>query len=67
VKPVGIVPYLIRGHFHTTRPHLIYIVKGSKTCDVEGPTSIIQKVMTVKFGNRTLNRSDCFETRFIDG
>ena len=61
-KPVGIIPYLIRGYFHSTRPHLIYVVRGSETCDVEGPTSIIQKVMTAKFGGRTLNELDCFET-----
>ena len=48
-KPVGIVPYLIRGYFHVTRPHLIYVVRGSETCDVEGPTSIIQKVTTAMF------------------
>jgi len=66
-KLIGIVSYLIRGHSHATRLHLIYVVKGSKTYDVEGPTSIIQKVMTVMFGSRTLNRPDCFEMWFIDG
>ena len=43
-KPVGIVSYLIRGHFHATCLHLIYVIKGFKTCDVEGLTSIIQRV-----------------------
>ena len=60
-KPVGIVSYLIIGHFQATHPHLIYVVKSSKTCDVEGPTSVIQKVMTAMFGGRALNGSDCYE------
>ena len=65
-KPVGIVPYLIRGYFHATRPHLIYVVKGSEICDVKDPISIIQKATVALFDSRTLNRPDCFETWFID-
>jgi len=57
---------LIKGHFHAKRPHLIYVVKGSETCDVEGPTSIIQKVATAMFGSRLLNRLDYFKMWFID-
>jgi len=34
---------------------MIYVIKGSETYDVKGPTSIIQKVMTTMFGSRTLN------------
>ena len=45
---------MIRGDFHVTRLHLIYVVKSSKTCDVEGPTSIILKVTTAMFGGRHL-------------
>jgi len=41
---------------------LIYVIKGSETCDVQGPTSIIQKVTTVMFGGRALNGPDSFET-----
>jgi len=41
---------LIRGHFHATRSHLIYVVKGFKTYNVKGPTSIIQKIMIAMFG-----------------
>jgi len=41
---------------------LIYVVKGSETYDVEGPTSIIQKVTIAIFDSRPLNGSDCFET-----
>ena len=59
-------PYLIRGYFHVTRPHLIYVVKGSETCDVEGPTSIIQKVTIAMFDSRILNGLDCLEMWFID-
>jgi len=66
-KLVGIVSYLIREHFHSTRPRLIYVVKSFEICNVEGPTSIIQKVTTVMFGGRTLNGPDYFETWFIDG
>jgi len=36
--------------------------KGSETCDVEDPTSIIQKVTTAMFGGRALNGSNCSET-----
>jgi len=39
--PVEIVSYLIRGHFHATCPHLIYVVKGFETYGMKGPTSII--------------------------
>jgi len=46
---------------------LIYVVKGSKTCDVKGPTSIIQKVTISIFGGIILNGPDYFETWFIDG
>ena len=67
MKQVGIVPYLIRRYFPAIRPHLIYVVKGSETCDVKGPTSIIQKTTIVMFGDRTLNGPDYFETWFIDG
>ena len=67
VKPVGIVPYLIKGHFYATRSHLIYIVKGSETYDVKGPTSIIQKVTTAMFGDRALNGPVCSETWFVGG
>jgi len=51
---------LIRGH-HVTRSRLIYVDKGYETCDVEDPTSIIQKVTTTMFGSRILNRPDYFE------
>ena len=54
-------------HFHATRPHLIYVVRSSETCDVEGPTSSVQKVTTTMFGSRTLNGPDYFETWFIGG
>jgi len=40
---------------------LIYVIKGSEICDVEGPTSIILKVTTVMFGSRTLNGPNYFE------
>jgi len=46
---------------------LIYVVKGSETCDAKGLISIIQKVTTAMFGSRTLNGPDYFETWFIDG
>ena len=44
---------------------LIYVVKGSETYDVEGPTSIIQKVTTAMFGGRALNGPDCSEIWFV--
>ena len=53
--------------FSCHSPHLIYVVRGSETCDVEGPTSIIQKVTIVMFSGRTLNGPDCFETWFVGG
>ena len=43
---------------HATRSHLIYVVKGSKTCDLKGQTSIITTAM---FGGRVLNGLDFFE------
>ena len=46
---------MIRGHFPATRPHLIYGVKGFETFDVEGSTSIIQKVTIAMSSGRTLN------------
>ena len=61
-KPVGIAPSLIRGHFHATHSYLIYVVKGFEPYNVEGPTSIIQKVTIAVFGGMTLNGLDYFET-----
>jgi len=52
---------LIKGHFRATCSHLIYIVKDSKTSDMEGPISIIQKVTPAMFGSMTLNGQDCFK------
>jgi len=46
---------------------MIYVIKGPETCDMEGPTLIIQKVTTIMFGGRALNKPDCSETWFVGG
>ena len=44
-----------------------HVIKGFETCDVEGPTSIIQKVTTTMFSGKALNGSDCSEMWFVGG